>query len=107
MDYETGGVPQDILDAVHIIRELKDKASISRQEKELLNRARLKVAFWACRSENVVASRENLTYVLGNDAAEIMNAYDKYLDKADNAKEDRDAGKPNRPSGGTQFWENA
>ncbi|MCC8179983.1 MAG: hypothetical protein LIP23_03605 [Planctomycetes bacterium] len=98
--------PADIMDAALLIKRLREKTYLSRAEREDMNRAKLKIAFWACRNENVVASRENLTYVLGADAAEIMGAYDRYLEREDEKsktpakKPDKD--KKDKDSG--NFW---
>ncbi len=102
-------LPQDVFDAVKIIHDLQDKAYKSRMDIDTLNRAKLRVAFWACRSENIVASRENLAYVLGGDAKEIMSAYDRYLERDEDAKGGKDkADKPAKGKKGTTgFWENA
>jgi len=98
--------PDDVMDSVKLIQRLKTKSYLSRDERESLNRAKLHVAYWACRSENITASRDNLAYVLGPDAADIMNAYDKYLvatkDKELEEKERRKKG-PQKKSD-TKFW---
>lgn len=98
--------PDEILDSVKLIQRLKAKSLLSREERENLNRAKLHIAYWACRSENIIASRENLAYVLGPDAADIMNAYDKYLvsakDKDRLEKEKRE--KQARKKDDTKFW---
>lgn len=106
-------VPADILDSANLIQRLRLKTYLSRGEREAVNRAKLKIAFWACRNEDVSATRENLTYILGQDAAEIMGAYDKYLEsesdrekreereRADKAKAAR------RRKDGSKFWESA
>ncbi len=97
------------MDSVKLIQRLKTKTYLSREEKVELNRAKLHVAYWACRCENIVASRDNLAYVLGADAAEIMGAFDKYLisekDKAEQEKEERK--KRNAKRDDTQFWGDA
>lgn len=104
-------LPEDILEAVSVIQELGNKTYRSRAESDNLNRAKLRVAFWACRSENVVASRENLAYILGADAREIIGAYDRYLerDEENKAREEREAVK-GRPAGPKKdvgkFWNN-
>ncbi len=105
-------LPSEILDAVTIIRELGRKTYLSKPEREDLNRAKLRIAFWACRTENIVASRENLAYVLGIDAPEIMGAYDQYLERSDEreAREEaasREAAEKRRHKEGGPFWKNA
>lgn len=94
-------LPNDILDAVKYLRELEGKTFLTRLERENLNRAKLRIAFWACRTENVVASRENLSYILGGDAAGIMSAYDKYLESGDSSS---DGGKRRKRSDTGEFW---
>lgn len=86
MDYGSD-LPDDIMDAVLFIREARGRDFLSRADRENLNRAKLRIAFWACRSENVMPSRETLTYILGPDAPEIMGNYDKYLERADERDE--------------------
>lgn len=100
-------LPEDILEAVRFIREASTRTYLTRTDKENLNRAKLRVAFWACRTEGIMASRENLTYVLGQDAAEIMGNYDKYLERVDEqgAARQKTDKRGNKRSGG--FWENA
>lgn len=94
-------LPSDIHEAVKVIRTLQEKPYLSRLEKENLNRAKLRIAFWACRNENIVANRENLSYILGPDAANIMSAYDKYLQRED--EKPADSTRPRR-DGGSEFW---
>ncbi|MCL2000609.1 MAG: hypothetical protein FWG74_04170 [Planctomycetes bacterium] len=77
----TAQYPSDILDAITLIRQMSKKAYLSRSEREEINRAKLRIAFWSCRKENIAPSRENLSYILGPDAPEIMDSYDKYLEK--------------------------
>ena len=96
-------LPDSIFEAAKYIQEMKDKPHLSRLERENLNRAKLRIAYWACRTENVVASRENLSYVLGPDATEIMSAYDKYLDRDDQRRRERGAD-PRRDDDDGQFW---
>ena len=98
-------LPDSIMDAVRVIRDLHAKPSLLRTEQENLNRAKLRVAFWACRTENIIASRENLTYVLGPDARDIMGAYDKYLQRED--EKPADSGRPAARRDGGRFWDGA
>lgn len=101
----SSGVPEDLVDAVKFIQGCKGKKFLTSEEKIDLNRAKLRVAYWACRSENIVATRENLAYILGPaDAADIMQAYDKYLVTEDEAKRKKKQTK--RKDKGT-FWEGA
>ncbi|MCC8165469.1 MAG: hypothetical protein LIQ31_04825 [Planctomycetes bacterium] len=95
--------PDDVVDAVKYIQNMRAKTYLSRDERENLNRAKLRVAYWACRSEGIIASRENLAYVLGSDAADIMKAYDKYLEAAKNAPPGK--GKQKKQTG--VFWDGA
>ena len=95
------------MEAVKLIRDLRDKTYLTRDDRENLNRAKLRVAYWACRSESIVASRENLAYVLGSDAADIMNAYDKYLERDAERRKNAPGKKKPGGTGGTKFWEDA
>lgn len=98
--------PEDILDAVRVIRRLRDKKYLSREEKVEINRAKLRVAYWACRSENIIASRETLGYILGSDGAEIMSHYERYLERG---KEKSKGSARKIPGGGdgSSFWDGA
>ena len=98
-------LPDDIMDAVKTIQEARGKTYLSRPERENLNRARLRIAYWACRNENIIASRENLAYILGADAPDIMRAYEKYLEKDKEGK--KGGSKPSRKGDNTKFWGNA
>lgn len=104
-------LPSEIMDAVQLLQDLRKKSYLSRAERESVNRAKLRIAYWACKSESIVASRENLSYVLGPDAAEIMGAYDKYLERdqarAEEAKARRAKAAKKKPGDGKQFWGNA
>lgn len=101
--------PEDVMDSVRLIQHLKGKLYLSREERTDLNRAKLHVAYWACRSENIVASRDNLAYILGPDAAEIMGSFDKYLitekEKEEREKEERK--KKQAKKDGGEFWGDA
>lgn len=100
---DASNLPAPILEAVNLIRELRGKQRLTRQEQESLNRAKLRIAYWACRSEQVVTSRENLTYILGPDATDIMKAYDKYLVKEGEDKEGKRTGGDGLDDSG-KFW---
>ena len=76
-------VPDDVKDAALVARTLEAKARRTREEEEAMNRARLKVAFWACRREGVYASWENLCHVLGPHADAIRPAYEQLLTEQD------------------------
>lgn len=98
--------PEDIMDSVKLIQKMRGKAYLTHAEKVELNRAKLHVAYWACRSENIIASRDNLAYVLGSDAADIMGSYDKYLiTMEEKEKQDRERRKAKK--GDAKFWEGA
>lgn len=101
------GIPDELLESVKFIQECKGKKYLSREQKVDLNRAKLRIAYWVCRSENIIASRENLAYILGpEDGAEIMGAYDKYLVSEEEAERQRRAAGKRKKSTGT-FWEGA
>ena len=99
--------PDDVLEAVRAIRRLRGKTYLSREEKIEMNRAKLRVAYWACRSEGIVASRESLTYILGVDGNEIMSHYERYLER----EKERKKGIPPRGASGdgdgASFWDGA
>lgn len=97
-------LPDDVYEAVQVIRELRTKPYLSRADRETINRAKLRVAFWACRTESIPATRDNLTYVLGPDAADIMNAYDKYLQRDDGPAPGSGSGGPGSGPRPDQFW---
>ncbi len=100
--------PEDIMDSVRLIQRMRSKPYLSPEEKVDLNRAKLHVAYWACRSEHIVASRDNLAYVLGSDAADIMGSYDKYLttvEEQERLEKERRQKKAKKDGG--EFWEGA
>lgn len=100
-----GSVPDDVLGAAEYIRQIQEKPLLSRSEKDKINQAKLRIAYWALGSEKVPATRENLSYILGADAKEILANYDKSLERekqersAKFSRESRDKGR----EGG--FWE--
>ncbi|MDR0362594.1 MAG: hypothetical protein LBJ46_07950 [Planctomycetota bacterium] len=97
------GVPETISAASVLIKALENKTVVTRADREAINKAKLRIAFWACSVEKLPASRENLTYVLGPDAKEIMDSYDRYLiqDKPASSAPKR----AKRPRGqGSEFW---
>ncbi len=96
--------PDDVMEAVKFIRRLREKPYLSREEKIDLNRAKLRVAYWACRSEHIVATRETLGYILGGDSAEIMGHFDRYLEREKDQEKD---GEKKKREGGTSFWDGA
>jgi hypothetical protein len=100
--------PEDIMDSVRLIQRLRSKAYLSSEEKVELNRAKLHVAYWACRSENIIASRDNLAYVLGSDAADIMGSYDKYLISVEEQQRlEQERRQKKAKKGDSEFWEGA
>jgi len=72
-------VPESIQNAAILVRHLLAKPLLTRQDRETLHNARLRIVFWACAAENVSPTRDNLAYILGPDATEVMAAYDKKL----------------------------
>lgn len=96
--------PDDIMSAALFIRNCRTKTFLTRAEKEAINRAKLKIAFWACRAENIAASRENLVYVLGEDAKDIMERFDKYLEREGDANGKGELGR--KKGEGASFWDN-
>ena len=99
--------PDDILDAVRLIKRLREKKFLSREEKIDINRAKLRVAYWACRSESIIASRDTLSYILGSDAPEIMGQYDRYLEREKEKEKDRSKQKRPGRQDKTTFWNGA
>lgn len=100
------GIPEDVMEAARLIKALQDKTLLTRADKDRINQAKLKVAYWACGSESIPSSRENLSFVLGKDAQEIMTNYDKALaqeqgGKPESEKDRKD--KKEKPG----FWQNA
>lgn len=99
-------VPEDLAESVKFIQKCRMKKYLTHEEKVDLNRAKLRIAYWVCRTENIIASRENLSYILGPaDAAEIMGAYEKYLMTEEEIKKKRQQKKQKDEHGG--FWEGA
>ncbi len=100
--------PEDIKDSVRLIQRLRAKPYLSTEEKVELNKAKLHVAYWACRSEHIVASRDNLAYVLGSDAADIMGSYDKYLVSVEEQeRQEKERSQKKAKKGDGEFWEGA
>lgn len=101
-------LPSEVLEAVNFINATQDKEKLTRQDRDNLNRARLRVAYYACRSENIMATKENLSYVLGSDAAEIMTSYDKFLENEETRAREIRAREAARKRGQQPgFWEGA
>lgn len=95
-------LPEAVEEAVKLIRELRKKPHLTREDRENVNRAKLRIAYWACRNESVSATRQNLSYVLGRDAEAIMKAYDKYLEN-ESQRKDEDPARKRQPDK-TRFW---
>ena len=92
-------VPETIQNAVLHIRRLLAKPVPTRMDMETIHNLRLKIVFWACAAENVAPTRDNLAYVLGPDAREVMAAYDRKL------KDQKEHGVGPRPDTETGFWD--
>ena len=94
-------VPENIQNAALLVRRLLAKPLLTRQDRETVHNARLKIVFWACAAENVTPTRDNLAYILGPDAAEVMAAYDQKI------KEQKPVRRDSRPisDDGTAFWD--
>lgn len=101
------GIPDDVIAAGQLIRSLLEKPVLTRSDRDRINMAKLKIAYWACGNENLPASRENLTYVLGPDAKEIMDNYDKALEREKEEREAIPEKKTEVKKRGSGFWENA
>jgi len=70
-------VPEVIQNAALLIRRTLAQPVLTRQDREAIHNARLKIVFWACAAEHVAPNRDNLSYILGPDAQEVMAAYDQ------------------------------
>ncbi len=104
MEYELDA-SEDIMEAVRYIHQMRGKKYMTREEKEMLNRAKLRIAYWACRSEGIVASRDNLEYVMGADAFDIIKAYDKYLiTEEERAQREKLARRKKQRKDSGKFW---
>ncbi|MDR1613488.1 MAG: hypothetical protein LBT97_12010 [Planctomycetota bacterium] len=103
MAEEMPGVPDAVIAAGDLIKVSKLKDVITRADREAINKAKLKIAFWACRTERLPASRENLTFVLGPDAKDIMESYDRYLAQEDDASPARKSSRGDKKGSGA-FW---
>ncbi len=99
------GASEDVMEAIRYIHQMRGKKYTTREEKENLNRAKLRIAYWACRSEGIVASRDNLEYVMGVDAMEIIKAYDKYLvSEEEKAQRERLSRRQRQRKDSGKFW---
>ncbi len=100
--------PDDIMEAAKYIQKMRGKTYMSREDKENLNRAKLRIAYWACRSEGIVATKYNLEYVMGADAVDIVKAYDKYLvNEAERAEREKRERKEKGGKDDGKFWDGA
>ncbi|MDR3210631.1 MAG: hypothetical protein LBU79_01795 [Planctomycetota bacterium] len=88
---ETGDTPESVRNAGHLIKTLEKKPGLTTAERDLMKQAKLRVAFWSCQKEHIPPTRENLGYVLGNDATEIMDAYDNFINRDTQIKQRDDA----------------
>jgi len=98
-------VPEDILDALTLARTLAGKERRTRDEEETMNRARIRIAFWACRREGLYANWENLSFVLGEHAAAIRPAYDRMLAGRRTAEAEKAKAARRRDGGDGAFWD--
>jgi hypothetical protein len=99
-DGYTPSLPPDIMDLAQLIHRLRNKSYVTRAELETIKRAKLRIAFWACRNEKLPVTRENLAFVMGTDAGEIITAYDQYLE---NQVAEGKSGKEKKD--GKEFWD--
>ena len=70
-------VPESIQNAALLIRHLRTKSVLTQQDREAIRKARLKVAFWACVAEKISPSHDNLVYILGSTANEVIDVHDQ------------------------------
>jgi|GEM_PF-2114758 hypothetical protein len=100
------GVPDEIREAGSLIKTLMSKPVQSRLDKELIQQAKLKIAYWACGSERIASTRDNLSFVLGSDAKEIMENYDKALEREETKEKEKgkDKTKKDTSKRGSKFW---
>ena len=100
------GIPEDIVAAGQLIRTLESKAVITRHDREAITKAKLRIAFWACGTENLPVSRDNLSFVLGPAARDIMSAYDRAMEREREAAVKTGAGKAAAKKGRSKpdFW---
>ena len=94
--------PESIQQATLLVRRLLAKPVLTRQDKETLHNTRLQIVFWACRAENILPTRDNLAYILGPDAAEVMAVYDR---KIKEQKKSRGTGFRPSPDSTSVFWD--
>jgi len=98
-------MPPDIADAAFVIRELEAKPVRTASEEGNLNKARLRVAYWACRRAGVVPSRESLAFIMGPSAGSLLDRYDKELEE-ERARRQAPQSAPSRDSARQgQFWD--
>jgi len=66
-------VPETIQSAALLILHLCTKPVLTQQDREAIRKARLKVAFWACVAEKIIPTHDNLVYILGSTAHEVID----------------------------------
>jgi len=67
-------VPETIQNATLLIRQILAKSVLTQQDREAIRKARLKVAFWACVTEKITPTHDNLVYILGSTAHEVIGS---------------------------------
>lgn len=71
------GVPIDIRGYAKTVKALDQLGALSREQSNRLCQARFKIAVWACKSEGLLPTRENVRIVLGRYGQEVMKWYDR------------------------------
>jgi len=92
-------VPENIQNAALLIRRTLAKPILTRLDRETIHNARLKIVFWACAAENVAPTRDNLAYILGPDAQDVLAAYDQKV------KDQKPLPPGVKPDSETSFWD--
>jgi len=67
----------DIHDVIAAMRALEKRTWLTHTEKEALNQARLKVAFWVCRQKGVFTSWNRLCRAMGIRPDAIRPTYER------------------------------
>ena len=83
---QTPAPPRDIMELAQLIHKLRGKSYVTRADRDTIRRAKLRIAFWACRNERLPITRENLSFVMGADAEEIISAYDRHMENKTGVK---------------------
>jgi hypothetical protein len=73
-------LPPEIRELVELIKRLNGKNYVTREDRSQLRQAKLGIAYWACRKENLAITRQNLAHVMGPDSEEVLDAYDKFIE---------------------------